>query len=54
MRTMLLWQAIMILVGAVVALIGRILRRDKVAMVGVALVFIGASAIIYTVLAVVF
>ena len=50
---MLLWQAIMLLVGAIMSLLGRILRRDKVAMLGDVLAFLGASAIVYSVLAVV-
>ena len=51
---MVLWQAIMLLVGAIVALLGQILRRDKVTQVGVAMVFIGTSAFIYSILAIVF
>lgn len=51
---MILWQAIMLLVGAIVGLVGRILRRDKVAQVGDVLAFLGASAFIYSILAVVF
>ena len=54
MYTMLLWQAIMLLVGAIVGLLGQILRRDKVTQVGVVMVFMGASAFIYSILAVVF
>ena len=54
MYTMLLWQAIMLLVGAIIGLLGQILRRDKVTQVGVVMVFIGASAFIYSILAVVF
>lgn len=50
---MILWQAVMLLVGAIVGLVGRILRRDKVATLGDALAFLGASAIVYSVLAVV-
>lgn len=50
---MLLWQAIMLLVGAIVGFVGRILRREKIAMLGDVLAFLGASAIIYSVLAVV-
>lgn len=51
---MVLWQAIMLLVGAIVAFLGQILHRDKVTQVGVAMVFMGASAFIYSILAVVF
>lgn len=51
---MLLWQAIMLLVGAIVGLVGRILRREKIAMLGDVLAFLGASAIIYSVIAVAF
>ena len=54
MYTMLLWQAIMLLAGAIVGLLGQILRRDKVTQVGAVMVFIGASAFIYSILAVVF
>lgn len=54
MHTMILWQAITVLLGAIVSLVGRILRRDKVAMVGAVIVFTGASAIVYSILAVVF
>lgn len=54
MYTMLLWQLVMLLVGAIVALLGQILHRDKVTQVGVVMVFIGASAFIYSILAVVF
>lgn len=54
MNTMLLWQAIMLLVGAIVGLLGQILRRDKVTQVGAVMVFMGASAFIYSILAVVF
>lgn len=50
---MLLWQAIMLLAGAIVAFLGRILRRDRLAMLGDVLAFLGASAIVYSVLAVV-
>lgn len=50
---MVLWQAIMLLVGAIVGLVGQILHRDKVTQVGVVMVFMGASAIVYSVLAVV-
>ena len=50
---MLLWQAIMLLVGAIVGLVGQILHRDKVTQVGAVMVFIGASAIVYSILAVV-
>ena len=50
---MVLWQAIMLLAGAIVALLGRILRRDKLAQLGDVLAFLGASAIVYSVLAVV-
>lgn len=51
---MLLSQAILFLIGAIVALVGRILRREKIATVGVVLMFIGAFALIYSILAVVF
>ena len=51
---MVLWQAIMLLVGAGVAFLGQILRRDKVTQVGAVMVFMGASAFIYSVLAVAF
>ena len=51
---MLLWQAIMLLVGAGVALLGQILHRDKVTQAGSVMVFIGTSAFIYSILAVVF
>ena len=54
MYTMLLWQLVMMLVGAIVGLLGQILHRDKVTQVGVAMVFIGTSAFIYSILAVVF
>ena len=54
MYTMLLWQLVMMLVGAIVGLLGQILRRDKVTQVGVVMVFMGASAFIYSILAVVF
>lgn len=54
MNTMLLWQAVMMLAGAGVALLGQILRRDKVTQVGAVMVFMGASAFIYSILAVVF
>lgn len=54
MNTMLLWQLVMMLAGAIVALLGQILRRDKLSQVGVAMVFIGTSAFIYSILAVVF
>lgn len=50
---MVLWQAIMLLVGAIVGLLGRILRRDKLSQLGDVLAFLGASAIVYSVLAVV-
>ena len=50
---MVLWQAIMLLVGAIVGLVGQILRRDKLAQLGDAVAIIGASAIVYSVLAVV-
>ena len=53
MNTMLLWQAIMLLVGAIVGLVGQILHRDKLSQVGVVMVFIGASAFIYSILAIV-
>ena len=51
---MVLWQAIMLLVGAIVGLLGQILHRDKLSQVGAVMVFIGASAFIYSILAVVF
>ena len=54
MYTMLLWQLVMMLAGAGVAFLGQILRRDKVTQVGVVMVFIGASAFIYSILAVAF
>lgn len=54
MYTMLLWQLVMMLAGAGVALLGQILHRDKLSQVGVVMVFIGASAFIYSVLAVAF
>ena len=54
MYTMLLWQAIMLLVGAIVGLLGQILRRDKITQAGVVMVFIGTSAFIYSILAVAF
>lgn len=54
MYTMLLWQVIMLLVGAIVGLVGQILRRDKVTQVGAVMVFIGASAFIYSILAIAF
>ena len=54
MYTMLLWQLVMMLAGAGVAFLGQILRRDKVTQVGAVMVFIGASAFIYSILAVVF
>ena len=54
MYTMLLWQLVMLLVGAIVALLGQILRRDEVTQVGVVMVFMGASAFIYSILADVF
>ena len=54
MYTMVLWQLVMLLVGAIVGLLGQILRRDKVTQVGVVMVFIGTSAFIYSILAVVF
>ena len=50
---MLLWQLAMLLVGAGVAFLGQILHRDKVTQVGSVMVFIGASAFIYSILAVV-
>lgn len=53
MYTMLLWQAVMMLAGAGVAFLGQILHRDKVTQVGGVMVFIGASAFIYSILAVV-
>ena len=54
MYTMLLWQLVMMLAGAGVAFLGQILRRDKVTQAGAVMVFIGASAFIYSILAVVF
>lgn len=54
MNTMLLWQAVMLLAGAGVALLGQALRRDKITMIGNVIAFIGASAIVYSILAVVF
>ena len=54
MYTMLLWQLVMMLAGAGVAFLGQILHRDKVTQVGSVMVFIGASAFIYSILAVVF
>lgn len=51
---MVLWQAIVLLVGAIIGLLGRILRRDKLSQLGDVLAFIGASAIVYSFLAVVF
>lgn len=50
---MLLWQAIMLLVGAIVALLGQILHRNKITQLGAVMVFMGASAFIYSILAVV-
>ncbi len=54
MYTMLLWQLVMMLAGAGVALLGQIVHRDKVTQVGVVMVFIGTSAFIYSILAVAF
>lgn len=54
MYTMLLWQLVMLLVGAIVAFLGQILHRDKVTQVGAVMVFMGASAFIYSILAVAF
>lgn len=54
MYTMLLWQLVMMLAGAGVAFLGQVLHRDKLSQVGVVMVFIGASAFIYSILAVVF
>ena len=54
MNTMLLWQAIMLLVGAIVALLGQILHRDKLSQLGAVMVFMGASAFVYSILAVAF
>lgn len=54
MNTMLLWQLVMMLAGAIVAFLGQILRRDKLSQVGVVMVFIGTSAFIYSILAVAF
>ena len=51
---MLLWQLVMMLSGAIVALLGQVLHRDKVTQVGAVMVFIGTSAFIYSILAVVF
>ena len=53
MYIMLLWQLIMMLAGAGVAFLGQILHRDKVTQVGSVMVFIGASAFIYSILAIV-
>lgn len=52
MYTMLLWQLVMLLAGAGVALLGQIVHRDKLSQVGVVMVFIGASAFIYSILAI--
>lgn len=54
MHTMLLWQLVMMLAGAIVGLVGQVLRSDKVTQVGSVMVFIGASAFIYSILAVAF
>ena len=54
MYTMLLWQLVMLLTGAIVALLGQIVHRDKITMLGNVMVFIGASAFIYSILAVAF
>ena len=54
MYTMLLWQLAMMLVGTGVAFLGQILRRDRVTQVGSVMVFMGASAFIYSILAVAF
>ena len=54
MYTMLLWQLVMMLAGAIVALLGQVLHRDKVTQVGSVMAFIGASAFIYSILAVAF
>ena len=54
MNTMLLWQLVMMLAGAIVGLVGQILHRDKLSQVGAVMVFIGASAFIYSILAVAF
>ena len=51
---MLLWQAIILLVGAIVGLLGQIVQRDKITQAGVVMVFIGTSAFIYSILAVAF
>ncbi len=54
MNTMIFWQLVMMLAGAIVALLGQILHRDKITQLGSVMVFIGASAFIYSVLAVAF
>lgn len=51
---MLLWQLVMMLAGAIVGLVGQVVHRDKVTQVGAVMVFIGASAFIYSILAVAF
>ena len=53
MNTMLLWQLVMMLAGAGVAFLGQILRREKITMLGNVMVFIGASAFAYSILAIV-
>ena len=53
MHTMLLWQAVIMLAGAGVALLGQILHREKITMLGNVMVFIGASAFVYSILAIV-
>ena len=54
MYTMLLWQLVMMLAGAGVAFLGQILHRDKITQAGSVMVFMGASAFIYSILAVAF
>lgn len=49
---MVLWQLVMMLAGAGVAFLGQVLHRDKLSQVGAVMVFIGASAFIYSILAV--
>ena len=50
---MVLWQLVMMLAGAGVAFLGQILHRDKLSQVGVVMVFIGTSAFIYSILAII-
>ena len=52
MYKMLLWQLAMMLAGAGVALLGQILHREKITMLGNVMVFIGASAFVYSILAI--